>query len=147
MSKTLIIVRGAQGSGKSTVAGALGDAFPQGEHYEADQYWMKDGEYKFNLAELGYAHDWCHMQVSAALKSGVSTVIVANTFTKVWEFAEYIREAMSYGYAIQVIHCQSTYTDIHNVPTDVVKRIKRTFEPFNLDEFVALPINDFSEPR
>ena len=40
--KTLYIVRGVPGSGKSTFAKTLG-----GTHFETDNYFMIDGEYKF----------------------------------------------------------------------------------------------------
>ena len=124
MTKTLILIRGVPGSGKSTIAAALMSLKMDAEHYEADQYFMRNGEYKFIPSELGHAHDWCHMQVSNALKYGVPTVIVANTFLEVWEFEEYINEALAYGYEIQVIDCQSTYRDIHGVPDHTLQHMK-----------------------
>lgn len=135
-SKTLVLIRGIPGSGKSTIAAALMFSRLDAEHYEADQYFMKDGEYKFDKKLLGHAHDWCHMQVSNAMKYGVSTVIVSNTFCKEWEMKEYILEARSYGYEIQVIDCQSTYKNTHNVPEDTLQRMKSIKEPFDLEIFL-----------
>ena len=45
--KAIYLLRGLPGAGKSTVAKRLG-----GEHYEADMYFMQDGEYKFDGAKL-----------------------------------------------------------------------------------------------
>lgn len=141
MVKTLILLRGIPGSGKSTVATALMRMFPNAEHYEADQYWMKDGEYKFKPEELGLAHDWCHQKVSNALKARVETVIVANTFVKLWEMQEYLREALAYGYNLQVIDCQSTFTDIHEVPTNTLERMYQQKEVFDMKQFLKENIN------
>lgn len=136
MAKTLILLRGIPGSGKSTIANALCESDVNAEMYEADMYFMKDGEYKFDQKLLGHAHDWCHMQASNAMKYGINRVIVANTFLKKWEMQEYIREALSYGYEIQVIDCQSTYHDVHGVPEATLDRMKKDKEAFNLELFV-----------
>ena len=44
MEKVLYIVRGIPGSGKSTFAKSLG-----GTHFEADMFFMKNGEYKYDM--------------------------------------------------------------------------------------------------
>lgn len=133
--KTLILLRGIPGSGKSTIAHALMAMHNDAEHYEADQYFMKDGEYKFKKEELGHAHDWCHMQVSNAIKFGVKTVIVSNTFLQLWEFEEYLLEAMAYGYDIQVLDCQSTFKDIHGVPQETLEKMYKRKQFFDLESF------------
>ena len=49
----LLLVRGLPGSGKSTLAkNLIGYYF----HVETDQFWMEDGEYKFDANRLGEAH-------------------------------------------------------------------------------------------
>ena len=56
MEKVLYIVRGIPGSGKSTFAKSLG-----GTHFEADMFFMKDGEYKFDMFKFelkSYYFDW-----------------------------------------------------------------------------------------
>lgn len=47
MTQKIILVRGLPGSGKSTVAHYFVgfDFF----HYETDQFWMVDGEYKCDI--------------------------------------------------------------------------------------------------
>jgi Tfp pilus assembly pilus retraction ATPase PilT len=47
MEKVLYLVRGIPGSGKSTFAKTL-----SGEYYEADMFFMVDGEYKFDVAKI-----------------------------------------------------------------------------------------------
>ena len=51
MDKVLIIVRGIPGCGKSTFAELLGSAI-----CTADDFHMKDGEYKWIQERVGLAH-------------------------------------------------------------------------------------------
>jgi len=52
--KELILLRGLPGSGKSTLAKSL-----DGIHIEADQFFMIDGEYRFDASKLKDAHNYC----------------------------------------------------------------------------------------
>jgi len=61
--KQLILLRGLPGSGKSTFANLLG-----GIHVEADQYFIQDGEYKFDASKLKQAHNWCKLRVEHSRK-------------------------------------------------------------------------------
>ena len=58
--KTLYLLRGLPGSGKSTLAKSIG-----GIHIEADQYFMEDGEYKFDGSKIKLAHNYCQSQTRA----------------------------------------------------------------------------------
>ncbi len=83
--KTLYIVRGVPGSGKSTFAKTLG-----GTHFETDNYFMIDGEYKFDFTKIKEAHNWCQSEVSNAMLLNYTTginekIVVSNTFTQEWE--------------------------------------------------------------
>ncbi len=60
--KNLYLLRGIPGAGKSTLAKQLGDA-----HFEADSYFMIDGEYQFDPTKLRKAHEWCQGQVELAM--------------------------------------------------------------------------------
>jgi len=49
------LIRGLPGSGKTTMAKKI-EGF---EHFEADQYFEKDGSYEFDPSELNSAHEEC----------------------------------------------------------------------------------------
>ena len=120
----LILVRGLPGSGKSTIAMNLIGWY---WHLETDQFWMKDGEYKWDASKLGEAHDWCQSETRKLLTRGFSPV-VSNTFTTKKELKPYFDIAKEFDVVPQVILCQAQYGNIHNVPDETLKKMKARFE-------------------
>lgn len=121
--KKLYIIRGAPGSGKTTRAKSLN--FPY--HYEADMYFMQDGEYKFDRTKIASAHAWCKSMVEDAMTTG-SDVVVSNTFVKKWEYAVYEELAKKYSYTVTVEIMTGNYENVHEVPSEIVQRMKQNFE-------------------
>jgi predicted kinase len=125
--KTLYIVRGISGSGKTTFAKELAER----EHcfyFEADMYFERvDGAYTFNPAKLPQAHEWCLAEVCAEIRSGRS-VIVSNTFTREWEMQEYIRCALLHDYTVRVITCTGQYQNVHGLTEREVARQVARFQ-------------------
>jgi len=84
-NKVLILLRGVSGSGKSTLANQIvGD----GQIFSTDDYWIQDGEYKFNSEQLGAAHKWNQNRAIIAMEQGVSPIIIDNTIVSAWEAKE-----------------------------------------------------------
>lgn len=130
MEKTLYIVRGIPGSGKSTFAKTLG-----GTHFETDEFFMVDGEYKFDVTKLKDAHRWCQDSVNTAMilnhTAGLNNVIVvSNTFTQEWEMESYFQMADTYGYKVFSIIVENRHGGIntHGVPEDKLQVMKDRFE-------------------
>jgi predicted kinase len=90
---------------------------------------MVDGVYKFDHTKLKEAHKWCQDQTRQALLDGYS-VIVSNTFIKRWEMESYIAIArdpvINCAWHIRV--CKGEYPNTHNVPYDVIDRMKASWE-------------------
>lgn len=134
----VFILRGVSGSGKSTLARAIARYYNMRVnsqrphvpmvHVESDMYFMRDGEYKFNSAELGNAHAWCFSSVCQALDHGYG-VIVSNTFTTAWEYMPYVNHARENGYKFHIITCRGNYQNTHDVPEDKVQAQRDRFEP------------------
>jgi predicted kinase len=122
--KTLILVRGLPGAGKSTFAKTLG-----GIHIEADHYFMKDGEYKFDASKLKQAHEYCRTSTEGWMVEG-HNIVVSNTFTQEWEMDAYYELAGKYGYRVYSIIVENRHNGVneHGVPADKLEQMKNRFE-------------------
>jgi predicted kinase len=122
--KELFLLRGLPGSGKSTLAKSLG-----GEHIEADMFFMKDGEYKFDATMLKHAHNWCHDVVEHWMENGEERIIVSNTFTTEWEMEYYFRLAQTYGYRVYSLVVENRHGGVneHGVPSDKLEQMQNRF--------------------
>ena len=130
MEKILFIVRGLPGSGKSTFAKTLG-----GKHFETDNFFMVDGEYKFDVTKLKAAHEWCQNSVNTAMILNITTdlnntIVVSNTFTQEWEMKPYFDMAETYGYRVFSLIVENRHGGVnqHGVPEDKLEIMKNRFE-------------------
>lgn len=121
MTQQLILVRGLPGSGKSTFAKTLN--LP---HFEADQFFMVNGEYQFNRDLLGAAHQQCQFDTDNTLKIGQS-VVVSNTFTTIKELKPYFEMAAKYGIPPTVITMNGSFKNVHAVPEATLVAMKQRF--------------------
>jgi len=127
--KELILLRGLPGSGKSTFARLISHA--GAGHIEADMFFMKDGEYKFDASRLKDAHNRCHDVVEDWMNpGGFETIIVSNTFTQEWEMEYYYKLAEQYGYRVHSLIVENRHEGIneHNVPEETLEKMKKRFE-------------------
>lgn len=127
MTKTLILLRGLPGSGKSTVAKLFGD---DSCHYEADMFFVKDGIYEFCPSKLKDAHTWCKDKTMKAMKAGYPTVIVSNTFTQEWEMESYYRMAEEHDYRVVSLIVENRHDgkNVHDCPEDKVEIMRNRFQ-------------------
>ncbi len=124
----LILIRGIPGSGKSTLAKSiLKQEYEYGKHMEADMYFMREGEYKFDATKLGAAHAWCQSETRYFLERNF-TVVVSNTFTTIKELKPYFAIAKELGIVPEVIVCQNQFNNVHNVPEESLKRMRDRFQ-------------------
>ncbi len=129
--KTLYLLRGLPGAGKSTLASQLSDV-----HFEADMYFTNEnGQYVFNPSEIKKAHEWCQNQVNTAMilnhTTGVNeSIVVSNTFTQSWEMEPYYKLAESYGYRVFSIIVENRHggENQHGVPEDKIEAMRVRFE-------------------
>jgi predicted kinase len=96
--KTVYIMRGISGSGKSTVASKL--SIKEDYICSTDKYFMVNGEYKFDRSKLGEYHKRNFELFSSFLAQDVPVVVVDNTNCKRKEFKRYIDKAKEHGYEV-----------------------------------------------
>jgi len=123
--KTLYLLRGLPGGGKSTLAKRLG-----GVHFEADMFFMKDGEYKFDPNYLKMAHEWCQNMVWGNMKDKTETIVVSNTFTREWEMKPYYEMAERFGYMVFSLIVENRHNgeNEHGVPEEMIQKMRDRFE-------------------
>ena len=129
-NKNLYLLRGLPGSGKSTLAKKFG-----GSHFEADQYFMQDSQYNFDVTKLKDAHQWCQSSVELAMIQGHilpddSVIVVSNTFTQEWEMKPYYDMAKTYGYTVFSLIVENRHGGVneHGVPEDKLEAMRVRFE-------------------
>ena len=121
----LYLLRGLPGAGKSTIGQNL-----KSVNFEADQYFMQDGVYKFDPTKLRDAHEWCQNQVKHCMVEGLKDISVSNTFTQEWEMDSYYKLAKEHGYMVFSIIVENRHNgkNAHNVPTETLEKMKNRFE-------------------
>lgn len=120
----LVLVRGAQGAGKSTFAKHLVET-----HgfllLEPDQFYHAGPHYFWDRAWLEIAHRWNRWRTQRALEAG-HKVVVAETFYRAKWVAEYA--AMTPHNA--VFRLTGRFQNVHDVPPEVVEQVRADMEAY-----------------
>jgi predicted kinase len=129
--RTLYVVRGHPGSGKSSV----GILLAPGACYAADDWFdleaQKNGKTYaeiWNPDLLDLAHRWCRDRVEQAMICGMPRIAVTNVFRKRAEIAIFRAIAAERGYTVVVVRCENDFENVHGVPSKRVASIKSTME-------------------
>ncbi|XP_053604494.1 uncharacterized protein LOC128671769 isoform X2 [Plodia interpunctella] len=137
--RTLIIMRGAPGSGKSYLSRQVIQAtvgysnkIYNSHVFSTDDYFSMRGPYEFNKFRLKDAHAWNQHRSRIAMESGLSPVIIDNTNIEIWEMEPYFRNGVANGYKIEILEPQTTWArkpnqlmkkNIHGVPLSSITRM------------------------
>ncbi|WJJ58466.1 ATP-binding protein [Klebsiella phage vB_KpnM_NDO71] len=119
MEKTLIILRGVSGAGKSTVADMLAEGL--WPICEADKFhYTEDGVYDWKPENIQAAHKWCQDQVKEMMEWKFRKIILSNTSTSEKELKPYLNLADENGYRVisLVVENRHGNDSIHSVPQE-----------------------------
>ncbi|XP_028733936.1 NEDD4-binding protein 2-like 2 isoform X3 [Peromyscus leucopus] len=101
LQKLLILLRGLPGSGKTTLSRILLGQSRDGIVFSTDDYFHHQDGYRYNVNQLGDAHDWNQSRAKQAIDQGRSPVIIDNTNTQAWEMKPYVEMAIGKGYRVE----------------------------------------------
>lgn len=119
----LLLIQGAPGSGKSTLARKLCEWYNTA-HFEADMFFERSGEYKFNKTQLPAAHSWCKEATARHYaKSDTPCTIVSNVFSKPSYFKPYFDIAGGRENCI-IIRLRTEHQNIHGAPDSIVQKMR-----------------------
>ena len=127
--KTLYLIRGLPGAGKTTFAKQLSTALAA-THWETDMFFEKDGVYHFRPALLAKAHQWCYDNVIEDMEHQQKFIVVSNTFTTDKEMNPYKTLALEYGYAVVFLIVENRHGNIsvHGVPETTMQKMQTRFQ-------------------
>ena len=137
MPKTLVLIRGLPGSGKTTLAKAYLSFFTKGllpwdrlrgAHFEADMFFYRDGKYQYDPKLLEVAQRQCLAQAEAAMRDNMHLIVVSNNFIRLWEMEPYIAIANACGYKVQEIIMNAPFPNVHGVPAEVIEKMRKHFQ-------------------
>lgn len=120
--KTVIIVRGVSGVGKTTFANIVAEPKVV---CTADDYFEQDGKYNFDPTKLGEAHRQSMSRFDQALSNpNVKNIVVANTNVKPSDYRYYVDKANDAGAKVIYVVLEKRHDNpnVHNVPDFVLQR-------------------------
>lgn len=128
--KSVFILRGIPGAGKSSVAEELFETAYPAVICCADDYFMHNGKYEWDANKIGAAHLYCQNLFKKHLELETSVIIVANTSTNERDVNLYRNLAIEHGYKVFVLTIENWHDgqDVHNVPEEVKENMKRNLK-------------------
>lgn len=136
-SNIMFIMRGLPGSGKSTLVTQLKSMYKRAVVCSADDYFMRDGKYQFDLKKRPDAHKFCQSNAEDACRRNCHVIIIDNTNVRYWEMSVYLKLAKTYGYIIVTVQPKTPWRfdpvelasrNTHGVPEDILREKIASFQ-------------------
>ena len=127
----MVIMQGASGSGKSTMAQTIKEMLEYVGQFvqicSTDDFFVKDGVYTFDPSKIVAYHKANQEKARGYLEAGDS-VIIDNTNTQAWEAKPYVVMAQELGVPVFFVPCHGRFDNVHGVPSDKVEAMRNRCE-------------------
>lgn len=130
-NKSLILLRGLPGSGKTTLAKVLSEnnTYPV---FSVDDYFTNEltGEYIFNFKDNHLAYKQCEALTKDAMKQQISKIFVHNTFTMDWELEPFFKLASAFNYKLFVMTVENYHhkKNRHEVSDEQLQKMAEKYK-------------------
>jgi predicted kinase len=129
--RSLILLRGLPGSGKTRLAGLLSE---KGRYpvFSIDSYFTDpvSGQYSFAPYRNHLAYKQCEAETEKAMGMGCEKVFVDNTFTLEWEMEPYFKMAGEHQYALFVMTVENRHggENVHGIGRDQLEKMAAKYK-------------------
>nr|CAD7455020.1 unnamed protein product [Timema tahoe] len=108
-SKTMFIMRGLPGSGKSCIANAIHTTYKNSVICSADDYFICNEKYEFDRDKLNEAHISCKDKAKKACEDNINVVVIDNTNIRQWEMEYYFDLAKETCYCVVLVEPHTSW--------------------------------------
>ena len=135
--KTLLLIRGLPGSGKTSLARLLA-ASGEFAHFSIDSFFedRATGTYCFDYKTNHLAYKKCESDTKQAMLEGRTKIIVEHTFTIEWEMEPYFKMASELGYQVFVMTLENRHggRNIHGIADVQLQKMASKYKVVLLPE-------------
>jgi predicted kinase len=128
--KSLIILRGLPGSGKTALAKLLSEAGKYPVFAIDDYFTDASGNYTFRFEDNFKAYEFCRSRTEEAMKAGDEKIFLDNVFSLEWEMEPYFKLASEYAYQVHVVTVENRHhsENRHGVSTEQIQRMAEKYQ-------------------
>jgi predicted kinase len=129
--KSLILLRGLPGAGKTTLAEILSE---NGKYpvFSVDSYFTdpRTGDYNFDFSKNYLAYKNCEEQTRNAIQNNISKIFLDNTFTLEWEMEPYFKMAAEKNYKVFVVTVENRHggANTHSIGNEQLKKMAEKYK-------------------
>lgn len=131
-SRVMVVMRGLPGSGKSYIVSMFKEKYGKScVVCSADEYFFRNGIYRFEQSKLVYAHNFCQEKAEKACRMNTPVVIIDNTNVCRWEMDFYRQLANTKSYIQLVVEPKTPWKfnpevlaskNSHGITVEIVQR-------------------------